>query len=129
MSASAGRVDVAILGAGPVGCTLALALRESGLSVALVGRRNRDLYNRDLAQEQSTRPFRPLALSYASRLILERIAGWEGLATTPIGEIHVSQAGGFGRTRISSADAGVPELGYVCGYAEVAAHLADAVDP
>ena len=123
MSDSAERVDIAIIGAGPVGCALALALRHSGLNVALVGR-----HSRNTAQEQSTRAFRPLALSYASRLILERLAAWGGLATTPIEQIHVSQAGGFGRTRISSADAGVPALGYVTGYANVAAHLVGEVD-
>jgi 2-octaprenyl-6-methoxyphenol hydroxylase len=123
MGESAGRVDVAILGAGPVGCALALALQGSGASVALLGRPALSV-----AAEPATRAFRPLALSYASRLILERLAAWEGLATTPIEEIHVSQSGGFGRTRISSADAGVPALGYVTGYADVAAHLAGAVD-
>lgn len=124
MSAPAGRVDVAILGAGPVGCALALALRDTDVSVALVGRRSHEP-----ASDQPDSPFRPLALSYASRLILERFAAWEGLATTPIAQIHVSQAGRFGRTRISSADAGVPALGYVCGYAEVTAHLARAIGP
>lgn len=124
MDDSAERVDVAILGAGPVGCALALALQGSGLRIALVGRTRADP-----AAQPAVRAFRPLALSYASRLILERLAAWEGLATTPIGQIHVTQAGGFGRTRFSSADAGVPALGYVTGYAEVAAHLAGAVDP
>jgi len=42
MDDSAERVDVAILGAGPVGCALALALRGSGLRIALVGRTRAD---------------------------------------------------------------------------------------
>ena len=54
-------VDVLIRGAGPVGCALAAALGESGLQIAIV--------------ERNAAPpsFRPIALSYASRLILERL--------------------------------------------------------
>ena len=103
--------DILIRGAGPVGCTLALALRASGLRVALI----------DAA---STPPgFRPIALSYASRLILERVGGWTDLPVTPIERILVSQAGTFGRTRLGAADAGVPALGYVTDYAALLARL------
>jgi 2-octaprenyl-6-methoxyphenol hydroxylase len=97
-------LDVLIRGAGPVGCALALALRDSGLHVALF--------------EAATPPpgFRPIALSHASRLILERLAVWDELQVTPIEHILVSQSGGFGRTRLDAADAGVPALGYVTDY-------------
>src|SRR5689334_10621008 len=104
-------LDVVIRGAGPVGCALALALRNSGLRIALV-------------EQASPAPgFRPLALSYASRLILERLGAWAGLAVTPIERILVSQAGSFGRTRLDAADAGVPALGYVSDYAALVAQL------
>ena len=104
-------LDVLIRGAGPVGCALALALRDSGLRVALL--------------EQAAQPpaFRPIALSYASRLILERLGAWSGLAVSPIERILVSQAGAFGRTRLDAADAGVPGLGYVTDYAALLAEL------
>ena len=114
--------DVAILGAGPVGCALALALRGSGLRIALVGGA------RGTLPKDSPPSFRPLALSYASRIILERIGAWDDLATTPIEQIHVSQAGGFGRTKISSEELGLPALGYVADYGRIAAHLAERVD-
>jgi 2-octaprenyl-6-methoxyphenol hydroxylase len=97
-------IDVLIRGAGPVGCTLALALRGSGLGVAL------------FESKTETKSFRPIALSYASRLILERVGVWGALQPTPIETIDVSQAGGFGRTRLGAADAGVPALGYVTEY-------------
>ena len=116
-------VDVAILGAGPVGCTLAIALRGSALRVALVDRKPARA-----PDSPSAAPFRPLALSYASRLILERIAAWERLPTTPIEQIHVSQSSGFGRTRISREDLGLPALGYVTDYADVASRLAGLID-
>ncbi|MFN2644316.1 MAG: FAD-dependent monooxygenase [Burkholderiales bacterium] len=100
----AAAVDVLIHGAGPVGCTAALALRRAGFGVAL--------YDPHLAAAA----FRPLALSYASRLIFERLGIWRELAATPIERIVVSQAGTFGRTRLEAADAGVPALGYQTDY-------------
>ncbi len=107
------RVDVAILGSGPVGCALALALSGCGKSVALTRRPFS-------ADEQ---PLRPVVLSHASRLILERVGAWAALAPTPIEAIHVSQAGAPGRTRMTAADAGVPALGYVLEYGALAASL------
>ena len=93
--------DVLIRGAGPVGCALALALRGSHLKVAILGR------------TEARAAFRPLALSHASRLILERLGVWRSLEATPIGTIHVSQQGAFGRAVMDAVDAGVPALGYV----------------
>src|SRR2546423_5543535 len=104
-------VDVLIRGAGPVGCALALALRRSAHTVAIL----------DTAAPAPA--FRPLALSYASRLILERLGVWQALPVTPIERIVVSQAGSFGRTRLEAADAGVPALGYVTEYAALLAAL------
>ena len=103
--------DVLIRGAGPIGCTLALALRESGLRVAVV------------SAGGSPAGFRPIALSYASRLILERVGVWRALAATPIETVHVSQQGGFGRARMDATDAGVPALGYVVSYSALGAAL------
>ena len=108
-------VDVLVYGAGPVGCSAALALRRAGLSVALVDPR------------PSAPAFRPLALSYASRLILERLGVWQRLAVTPIEHIVVSQAGRYGRTRLDAADAGVPALGYQTEYAALVGALRSAL--
>lgn len=105
------QVDVLIRGAGPVGCALGLALRGSGLSVAIQA----GSYPRPV--------FRPIALSYASRLILERLGLWSRIPATPIETIHVSQQGGFGRVRLDAADAGVPALGYVTEYAALVSAL------
>jgi 2-octaprenyl-6-methoxyphenol hydroxylase len=112
-------IDVLIHGDGPVGCTLALALAESGLRIALAQRS---------PPEGARSAFRPIALSYASRLILERIGAWSGLATTPIEAIQVSQQRGFGRTRFHASECGVPALGYVIEYAALIARLRAAVD-
>ena len=108
----AAETDVLIFGAGPVGCTLALALRNSGLRTAILE-----------PSPPTTSAFRPIALSYASRLILERVGAWQELVATPIESVQVSQQGAFGRTRLEAKDAGVPALGYVVDYAALAAAL------
>jgi 2-octaprenyl-6-methoxyphenol hydroxylase len=108
-------IDVLIRGAGPVGCTLALALRASALQVRLFDR------------AAAAAPFRPIALSHGSRLIFERLGLWHGIETTPIETIVVTQAGGFGRTELRARDAGVPALGYVIDYASLTAALRAAV--
>ena len=106
------RADVLVLGAGPVGCTLALALQGSPHRVRLVD-----------PQPAGSPGFRPIALSHASRLILERVGAWGAFPATPIESIHVSQSGAFGRTRMDAREAGVPSLGYVTQYADLVAAL------
>jgi len=98
---------IEIRGAGPVGCVLALELFRSGKSVALV------------EKNKPSSSFRPIALSHASRLILERVGAWRALSPTPIETIHVSQQGAFGRARLAAAEAGVPALGYVLDYGDL----------
>jgi 2-octaprenyl-6-methoxyphenol hydroxylase len=125
-------VDILIAGGGPVGAALALALEGSGHSVMLAearsadsgGARSADSAGARSADSAGARPAdsgdaRPIALSYASRLILERLNAWSGLPVTPIETIHVSQQGGFGRTVIRAADCGLPALGYVASYNEL----------
>ena len=111
--------DVAIIGGGPVGSALALALRPTGLRVVLLE-----------ARTAATVDARPLALSYGSRLILERLGVWSALAehATPIRHIHVSQQGAFGRVGLEAAEAGLPELGYVIEYRRLAQELARAAE-
>lgn len=102
--------DVAIAGGGPVGAMLALALRESGTSVLHV-------------RTDTPAGERPIALSYGSRLLLEREGAWPAASPTPINEIHVSQQGGFGRTLIRAAEYDLPALGYVAAYSSILAWL------
>lgn len=109
--------DVLIRGAGPVGATLALALRDSALRVALLQRDD----------PPSSHAFRPIALSYSSRLILDRLGVWRNLPAARIARVRVSQSQSFGRTRLEASDAGVPALGYVVEYADLAACLRSAL--
>lgn len=109
--------DILIIGGGPTGAALALALRGSGLSVVLLE-----------AKDTIASDPRPLALSYGSRLILERLGVWSSVAApTPILGIHVSQRGGFGRSMLSAKEAGVPALGYVVSHSELQLALQQAL--
>ena len=101
-------LSVAIVGGGPVGIALALALTDADIEVVMLEARPADVGVSDP---------RPIALAYGSRLILERLGVWDTLTPTAIEAIHVSQAGGFGRTVLEAADSGVPALGYVLEYA------------
>ena len=84
-SAANNSTDIAIVGGGPVGAALALALHGSGLSVTVLEARE--------ASVAAARDPRPIALSQGSRMLLERLDAWQGLAPTPIINVHVSQRG------------------------------------
>ena len=118
-SAPSPAADVAIVGAGPVGATLALALAAGDLDVAVVDAR---------PAGETLRADRTLALSHGARLILERVGVWTALAAeagavTPIVTIDVSQARGFGAVQLTAAEQGVPALGYVVSYRALQAAL------
>jgi 2-octaprenyl-6-methoxyphenol hydroxylase len=118
MPAAAETCDVLIAGGGPVGAAAACSLARSGAEVLLVE-----------AAEEPAGGFRPIALAAGSRLILESIGVFRSIEATPIETIHVSQAGGFGRTLIRREELGVPALGYVCDAAALAKVLAAAAAP
>jgi 2-octaprenyl-6-methoxyphenol hydroxylase len=101
--------DIVIVGGGPVGAAVAIALRGSGFAVLVLEAR---------ADAGNSNDARTLAMSYGSRLILERLGIWSQLEpVTPIESIHVSQRGGFGRTLLNAQEADLPALGYVVRYA------------
>jgi 2-octaprenyl-6-methoxyphenol hydroxylase len=107
--------DVVVVGGGPVGAALALALHAAGLTVFLLEARERAIGFGSL---------QPLALSYGSRLVFERLAVWPKIRrATPISRIHVSQRGRFGRAELTASEAGLPHLGYVVDYAELVSTL------
>lgn len=111
MDAQRRTCDVAVVGGGPVGAALALALHADGVPVLL-------LEAREAGSAVSLA--RPLALSHGSRLILERLGVWDAVAdATPITRIHISQRGRFGRTVLDAQQAALPALGYVTDYARL----------
>lgn len=108
--------DVLIIGAGPVGMTLARLLQHAGTGLRshIIDRRPRGAYASDP---------RALALSHGTRQLLEPIGAWNAVAGTAINDIHVSQSGGFGRTVITREELRVPALGYVMRYRDLAAAI------
>jgi 2-octaprenyl-6-methoxyphenol hydroxylase len=108
-------IDILIIGAGPVGMTLNLALAAGGQKSLLLDRRPKDAHRNDP---------RALALSHGARQLLEQIEAWPTRAATPIESIHISQKNGFGRTVLECAEYKLPALGYVVRYRDLAAALA-----
>lgn len=109
---------VAIVGGGPTGMALALALRQQGISGEIFEARTREAVRRDA---------RILALSHGARQILDRLGAWPGQAATPIDTIHVSHRGSLGRTLLRAGELDVPALGYVLPAADLIAALDAAV--
>lgn len=105
-------MDVALIGAGPVGATLAALAAAPGLSIGVFEARSAPSGDR-----------RTLALSHASRRLLEDAGGWPESGVTPIASIHISQKGGPGRTVIDAAEQRLPALGYTVSYAALEAAL------
>ncbi|MBF0676751.1 2-octaprenyl-6-methoxyphenyl hydroxylase [Pseudomonas sp.] len=122
------RTQLAIIGGGLVGASLALALQDSararGWQIILI---------EPFAPGNPYQPSydaRSSALAYGSRLIYERLGVWTSIAprAEPILHIHVSEQGRFGATRMHASDEGVPALGYVVENAWLGQCLWQALD-
>lgn len=105
-------LDIAIVGGGPVGSTLALALAAHWPRpgrIALFDQRPLD---------QALESTRGLALNAASQRLLQSVDAWPAHAIPLIG-VQVSQLGFSGKTHIRAQDLNVPALGYVVSYADL----------
>ena len=108
--------DVAIVGGGMVGISLALLLAEQqGLKILLIE-------SQSMAVQSATQPnyspsfdARSTALSWASRKIYQSVGLLDRLQLhlSDITQIHVSDRGHGGLTRMTADDADVEALGYV----------------
>ena len=125
---TAGGLDIAVVGAGPVGLALALMAgqRLPRARVTLYDARPTD---RDVSADGRT-----LALSLGSIQMLQRLGVWHEDAVQPIEEVHVSQQppslGGLlgawlgePEVRIRAVDVGVARLGAVVSYGALVAPM------
>ncbi len=101
--------DVVIAGGGMVGASLALALEQLGLDVALVEVAPFGTGSSPSFDDRTT------ALSNGSRRILEGLGIWSLVIheATSIRKIHVSDRGRFGFARIDAAELDIGQLGFV----------------
>jgi 2-octaprenyl-6-methoxyphenol hydroxylase len=99
--------DLAIVGGGLVGASLAVRLANTPLRVVLI----------EAAAPPASVPAwdeRCIALNDASQRILAAFGIWERLLpdAAPITATHISERGRFGSTRFEAAEAGLPALGW-----------------
>lgn len=116
--------DILIVGGGLAGNSLALALKDSGLRIALVEASTREQLHNSPAGD------RALALSAGTVKLLQALDAWESIKdkSTAIKNIHISDRGHFGKTRLSAKKERVEALGYVISARNIEGHLAELVE-
>lgn len=122
--------QISIVGGGMVGASLALALQPHA---ARCGWRINLIEAQPPADGHAQPSFdaRSTALSHGSWLLFEQLGIWHELAgrVEPIRQIHVSDRGHPGVTRLSAEKERVPALGYVVENAVLGQVLLAALDP
>ncbi len=117
-------VEVAIVGAGPVGSVLALALARAGVATALVEAKAPAPWTADKMD------LRVYALSRASQNILRRLGAWDRIAearAAAYDAMEVWEANGRGRVRFDAADVDEADLGHIVEGSLLAATLVERV--
>jgi len=101
--------DLVIIGGGLVGASLAVALAETGLRIAVVEATAAN------APAHPSYDERVIALSLGSARIFQGMGLWPEIEpdAAPIRHVHVSDRGHFGFAHLDAEDEGVPALGYV----------------
>lgn len=117
-------VRAAIVGAGPVGLSLALHLRRLGAAVEV------DLFDAQPDAASALGDPRVLALSEGSRQLLAATGAWPQHDATPITRIHVSQLtpglAALPRVLLQAQDGDLPALGYTLRYGQLLGALQSA---
>jgi 2-octaprenyl-6-methoxyphenol hydroxylase len=115
--------DILIVGGGMVGASLVRALDGQGLRIAVV---------EAVQFETRTEPGyddRAIALASGTQRIFSGMQLWDRLEreATAIHQIHVSDRGNFGFTRMDREEEGLPALGYVVPARVIGRVLGDAL--
>lgn len=103
--------DIAIVGGGLVGSSLAAALADSSHRIALID--SQPLAEINFKADQLDG--RSIALALSSKKMFSALGLWEHLQqhATPIKKIHISDQGRFGATRLDSTRYEVESFGYL----------------
>lgn len=109
MTKSRSEFDIAVVGGGLAGASLACALGDTGLSVALI-----EAVSFDADPDPAMRA-RTIAIAWGTRVLFEELDLWSAMAdhATAIERLHVSQRGHFGIVRVAAHEYDLPALGYV----------------
>ncbi len=105
--------DLIIIGGGLVGASLACALENSSLRIAII---EAFPFKSDDSEYQPAFDARSVALSYTSKQVFDGMGVWSSinkLGVAAIKKIHVSDRGHAGVTRLNAEDENVEALGYV----------------
>lgn len=119
MSATMQRCDVAIVGGGMVGASLALALQATPLKVLLIEAVEAHRPGQPSFDDRTT------ALGNGARRILETLGVWRelGAGAAAIRSIHISDAGHFGFARLEAAEHQLDAFGYTLSNRHIGAVL------
>lgn len=111
--------DIAIVGAGLVGSSLACALAPTSYRIALIDSQPlpaspAKVHQAD-AKPNSPQDGRSIALALSSKKMFDVLGLWQSLSAdaVPIKKIHISDQGRFGATRLDSARYEVESFGYL----------------
>jgi 2-octaprenyl-6-methoxyphenol hydroxylase len=115
--------DLVIGGGGLAGNCLALALKDTGLKIAIIEANSREQLHESPAGD------RALALAAGTVKMLEAMGIWQGVTqvATAIENIHISDQGHFGKVRLSAQQEHVQALGYVITARDIETHVAKLV--
>lgn len=109
--------DVAVVGGGLVGLTLACALGREGVRVAVI-----EAHEARLPQREGY-DLRTSAITPVSQRILENLGAWQRLPVQRLGpfeHMHVWDRPRHGELHFDAADANLPRLGYIVENRELA---------
>ena len=115
--------DVVIVGGGLVGATTAAVLGAQGRDVVLIERERPQRRIGELGID-----IRNVALSSASRVLLEGAGVWRQLSPVPYTQMCVSEERGTRRLDFSAAGVDRDELGWICEHSEVVCALWQMLD-
>jgi len=115
--------DVAIAGGGVIGAATALGLARQGWRVLLVEPSRPQLVRGGLGTD-----LRTLAVSPASRMLLEHLGVWQAVPAAPYRGMEVWEERGTRAMCFDAGDAGRDELGWIVENSPLAAALWDALE-